>query len=490
MLSVVRSAKQASGSLQTVLLTVKWTSGSDMILDTLHPTDSQAGTAADERRLALQLALQSHALARSEQLRHFLEYVCEKVLSGQAGEIKEYVIGVEVFRRPASYSPATDSCVRTRAWELRQKLEDFYEKEAPEASLRIVLPKGSYVPRFVRASSPGSEAPVSEAPVSAPPSHQPPSPKPPPPGGPSPGPPLGNPPPRSLTWVAPFLAGILVCSLLVAGWHFGAPLLPHSPGILQQAWGPLAGRNANVLIGVASGLHLVVRPHPFHDSPDRPALPVPPPVYDMLRQFRQPPASPQLFFRPTDSLVQVSVVAGIVSATTALRGLDSSFQILPERAAPLAALRKRNAILFGDPSYSNAVEHAMSRAYWTTAFDPSEKHMVIRDRRAPPSAPPLFSRRLRSASGPATVYGLVTVLPSEGDASKRTIVVSGISSVGVHGAMEFFASPESLAKLRSRFLNEGLSGFPPAYQLAVRCTADDTLLLSTDYAAHVVLAAH
>lgn len=66
-------------------------------------------------------------------------------------------------------------------------------------------------------------------------------------------------------------------------------------------------------------------------------------------------------------------------------------------------------------------------------------------------------------------------------------MVSGISSVWLHGAMEYFSSPENLAKLRDRFVAEGLNGFPPAYQLAIRRTADDTLLLSTEYADHVVV---
>jgi hypothetical protein len=81
------------------------------------------------------------------------------------------------------------------------------------------------------------------------------------------------------------------------------------------------------------------------------------------------------------------------------------------------------------------------------------------------------------------------VLPGDGPipSQRRIIVVSGISTVGVHGAMEYFSSPEKMSQLRDRFLKEGFPGFPPAYQVVVLCKSDDTLLLSADYAGHEVL---
>src|SRR5690242_2596625 len=102
----------------------------------------------DARRVALEQVLQTQTFARSEQMRKFLRYVCEMEISGRGAEIKEYLIGVEVFKRPADYSPANDSSVRSRAWELRQKLEEIYTHELSDAPVRIVLPKGSYVPVF------------------------------------------------------------------------------------------------------------------------------------------------------------------------------------------------------------------------------------------------------------------------------------------------------------------------------------------------------
>src|SRR5258706_100322 len=53
------------------------------------------------------------------------------------------------LHRPADYSPGEDSSVRSRAHALRRKLQEYYEAEAPDAELRIELPKGSYRPIFV-----------------------------------------------------------------------------------------------------------------------------------------------------------------------------------------------------------------------------------------------------------------------------------------------------------------------------------------------------
>ena len=60
--------------------------------------------------------------------------------------------------------------------------------------------------------------------------------------------------------------------------------------------------------------------------------------------------------------------------------------------------------------------------------------------------------------------------------------------MGTHGAAEFFSRPALLRALRDRFRAEGLSGFPSAYQVLVRCRSDDTLLLGTEYVTHRVIA--
>jgi hypothetical protein len=102
-----------------------------------------------EKRAALEQVLASATFERARQVRNFLRYICEMELAGRADALHEYLIAVEAMGRPMAYSTEDDSSVRRRAYALRQKLEEVYATELADASIRIAVPKGSYVPRFV-----------------------------------------------------------------------------------------------------------------------------------------------------------------------------------------------------------------------------------------------------------------------------------------------------------------------------------------------------
>jgi hypothetical protein len=80
----------------------------------------------------------------------FLAFVVGEALGGRAGGIKQATIGCEVFGRPASYDPKRDAIVRSVARVVREKLNGYYLAEGAADSVRIEIPKGSYVPLFVR----------------------------------------------------------------------------------------------------------------------------------------------------------------------------------------------------------------------------------------------------------------------------------------------------------------------------------------------------
>src|SRR5262245_20374520 len=71
-------------------------------------------------------------------------------IAGRGEQLSEYLIGVEALGRPNGYSPGEDPVVRRRAVHLREKLDEVYATDLAGAPLRIELPKGRYVPRFVR----------------------------------------------------------------------------------------------------------------------------------------------------------------------------------------------------------------------------------------------------------------------------------------------------------------------------------------------------
>lgn len=122
----------------------------------------------EQKRATLDEVLASNTFARSEQLRSFLKFICEREIAGQGNEINEYLIGVEVMRRPADYSPNEDGAVRNRAYALRNKLQEFYSHEHPHARIRIELPKGSYCPYFIESELPLESSELSFAPAAFP----------------------------------------------------------------------------------------------------------------------------------------------------------------------------------------------------------------------------------------------------------------------------------------------------------------------------------
>ena len=106
-----------------------------------------------EKRQAMEQVLQSVTFLRASQVRNFLRYICEMELAGRGETLHEYLIGVEALVRPTAYSTDEDSSVRRRAYALRRKLDQVYATELADAKIRIDVPKGGYVPQFVRKAS-------------------------------------------------------------------------------------------------------------------------------------------------------------------------------------------------------------------------------------------------------------------------------------------------------------------------------------------------
>src|SRR5690348_8836109 len=88
----------------------------------------------------------SPGFVHSERLRRFLTHCVEATLCERPEDLKEYVIGVAVFDRPAHYNPAEDPIVRVEARRLRKKLDEYYATPGTKDAVVIRLPKGAYLP--------------------------------------------------------------------------------------------------------------------------------------------------------------------------------------------------------------------------------------------------------------------------------------------------------------------------------------------------------
>ena len=115
----------------------------------------------DEAMAELACVLDSVTFSKSPVLRRFLTFLVERTLQGRAGEVKEYVLGVDVFDRGSDFDPRTDTIVRAHARRLRAKLQEYYEGSGRADRTVIELPKGSYLVVFRLA--PQSAFPASPA---------------------------------------------------------------------------------------------------------------------------------------------------------------------------------------------------------------------------------------------------------------------------------------------------------------------------------------
>ena len=104
----------------------------------------------------------AHGLfARSERMARFLRLAVERTLEGKSDELKEYLIGVEVFDRQPSYDPRVDPIVRVEARRLRSKLKAYYDGDGRQDPVVFDFQTGTYAPE-IRMREDGHVAPQPE----------------------------------------------------------------------------------------------------------------------------------------------------------------------------------------------------------------------------------------------------------------------------------------------------------------------------------------
>jgi hypothetical protein len=118
---------------------------SEPVTDSWIPS-SEVEKAAVQQQLEKLLA--TPLFHASKRYPSFLRFVVARVLAGQTDQLKERVLGVEVFERPADYDTNTDPIVRVTAAEIRKRIELYYQDPKHSQEIRLFLPSGSYAPQF------------------------------------------------------------------------------------------------------------------------------------------------------------------------------------------------------------------------------------------------------------------------------------------------------------------------------------------------------
>src|SRR6187401_3020161 len=99
-------------------------------------------------RQELDRILASATFRQVDRLKRFLHFIVLEALEGRGDQLKEYVIGVQVFGKDTSFDPRADPIVRVQARRLRARLVRYYREEGGTDALVIELPKGGSTPVF------------------------------------------------------------------------------------------------------------------------------------------------------------------------------------------------------------------------------------------------------------------------------------------------------------------------------------------------------
>ncbi len=108
-----------------------------------------------EVEACLERVLESATFRTAERSRRLLRFIVDETLQGRADRLKDYTLGAEALGRGDDFDPRVDPVARVEASRLRSRLDVYYATEGADDEVRILLPKGGYVPRFIaRATDP------------------------------------------------------------------------------------------------------------------------------------------------------------------------------------------------------------------------------------------------------------------------------------------------------------------------------------------------
>jgi hypothetical protein len=388
---------------------------------------------ADNPRWQLTLrVLNSTLFEKSPRLRSFLKFICELELTGRHLEINEQQIGVHVFGRPPAYSPGEDSIVRSQARFLRQRLEEYFRTTGQLEPMRIVIPKGSYVPVFEsNAANAPEAAPSSNSAVQLPtqPSAQ--------SIDSSGSKPLVAKGAKHVRTIA--IAGVTLALLALIGvllFHHSFPAL-QSPE--SRFWNSVFDpHRAQVIVPADSTLILVEeltgQPVSFQDYLNR----------NYLSNIALPKSLTTLTSVDLDnshytSMADLNLVSRIMRVPE-IPQMRASIRYA--RDLSISDAKEDNLILIGGPRANPWVELFASHMNFYVDYDWKTHQNSVINKAPQNGESPIY---VEASGGMHRVYGLISFQPSL-DREGHALLVAGTSSAGTQSAADFLLSGQSFGE--------------------------------------------
>jgi len=391
----------------------------------------QSTSALDPAAVREQLErLVAHPLfANSKRYPALLSYVVEQTLLGNASELKERSIGIEVFGRSPSYDANADPVVRITAGEVRKRLSQYYYDASHERELIVELPIGSYVPLF-RSPEPRDQrtpdqtapAPSSdtvEAADTSIPAQLPPTPI-----------EAAAPSPWRLRWLVAALFVVLSGALgLGIGLRYHETPPTPTPSNIDRFWEP-------VISSANPATFCLGEPAKNLDA-------------DSINDYEAPVSKPQpekLYVRLhySGNLALADVIT-LTRAAAALEARHKTFRVVPASEASFAQLREGPSILIG--AFDNIWTLRVTQRL-RFGFESKDGVALLVDRKSPQATSWAtawdlpYEKLARDYAIVARIHDSTTGQP--------VIIAAGISEEGTEAAGEILYNSEYLDSLLAK----------------------------------------
>ena len=366
----------------------------------------------------------SHSLRGSDSLSRLLQYLAKQSIDHPDAPLKEYQIATEVYGRPESFDPQSDSTVRVQASRLRVKLAEYYAREGAADPILVKIPKGSY--HLVFEAKPVELPPQPQAVPSA----QPPSPTQPLPSG------VAVETVSRMGIAVIFLSIGLMTALLV----LGAVLWNRKPS--ESTTARFSARNAPP--------SLVAFWKPFTAGVEEPWV-----IFSNAAFVGRPETGMRYYNSRQDANSAVYDHYTGVGEVLAIHALDDAFatlgrRILVKRGSlfTLDDVKNNNLIFVGSPSENLSLRDIPGTdefVFQRVPSGPREGDLSIVNKHPRPGE---ASSYLASPSAaPLTEdYSVVGLVPGI-ESGRYVIILAGTTTFGTQGAVEFVCDQAAVEKL-------------------------------------------
>jgi hypothetical protein len=383
-----------------------------------EPAQPTAAPEAAIIREQLERLLTHPLFSNSKRYPVLLAYTVEQTLKGNAAELKERSIGIEVFGRSPSYDANADPVVRITAGEVRKRLMQYYYDAAHDGELIIELPSGSYVPQF-RAQEPAPQLELAAPTPEAVPQY------------------AFDPPaamvvrhvPRRRWLFLAFLFGLALAASFAIGWQLRDFRDFQAPTSIDRFWAPITNGNT-------TATYCLGEPAKNIDVGS---------INSMEAPVTGTDPQPLYFRLHLSGHLALADVITLTRTAAALETRHKAFRVLPASEASFAQLREGPIVLIGgfDNIWTLRVTQKLR-----FGFESKDGVAIIVDRKSPTQTTWAtawdlpYQKLSRDYAIVARIHDNTTGQP--------VIVAAGISEEGTEAAGEILYNPIYLDSLLAK----------------------------------------